>query len=85
MKALWHNIAQCTLEFIESMETAEILEAFTRKADGKILEVVRSRIFPQAPPGSPQVPKFTDRKQKVVVFPNVTAADMVVYTVRRTS
>src|SRR6516162_10002015 len=55
-----HNIAQYTLEFSESMETAEILEAFTRKADGKILEVDRSRIFPQAPPGSPQVPKFTD-------------------------
>jgi transglutaminase-like putative cysteine protease len=80
-----HNIAQYTLEFSESMETAEILEAFTRKADGKILEVDRSRIFPQAPPGSPQVPKFTDRKQKVVVFPNVTAGDMVVYTVRRTT
>jgi hypothetical protein len=34
-----HNIAQYTLEFSESMETAEIQEAFTRKADGKILEV----------------------------------------------
>jgi hypothetical protein len=73
-----HNIAQYTLEFSESMETAEILEAFTRKADGKILEVDRTRIFPQAPPGSPQVPKFTDRKQKVVVFPNVTPEDAVI-------
>jgi Domain of Unknown Function with PDB structure (DUF3857) len=79
-----HNIAQYTLEFSESMETAEVLEAFTRKADGKILEVDRTQIFPQAPPGSPQAPKFTDRKQKVVVFPNVTAGDMVVYTIRRT-
>jgi Domain of Unknown Function with PDB structure (DUF3857) len=75
-----HNMAQYTLEFSESMETAEILEAFTRKADGKILEVDRTQIFPQAPPGSPQVPKFTDRKQKVIVFPDVTAGDMVVYT-----
>ena len=79
-----HNIAQYTLEFSQSMETAEILEAFTRKADGKILEVDRTQIFPQAPPGSPQVPKFTDRKQKAVVFPNVTAGDMVVYTIKRT-
>ena len=46
-----HNIAQYTLEYSESMETAEIIEAFTRKADGKILEVDRSKIFPQAPPG----------------------------------
>src|SRR6516165_11122191 len=51
-----HNIAQYTLEYSESMETAEILEAFTRKADGKILEVDRSKIFPQAPPGSSQLP-----------------------------
>ena len=79
-----HNIAQYTLEYSESMETAEILEAFTRKADGKILEVDRSKIFPQAPPGSPQVPKFTDRKQKVIVFPDVNAGDTVVYTFRRT-
>jgi hypothetical protein len=78
------NIAQYALEFSESMETAEILEAFTRKADVKILEVDRAQIFRQAPPGSPQVPKFTDRKQKVVVFPNVTAGDMVVYTIKRT-
>jgi len=79
-----HNIAQYTLEYSESMETAEIIEAFTRKADGKILEVDRSKIFPQAPPGSPQVPKFTDRKQKVIVFPDVNAGDTVVYTFRRT-
>jgi hypothetical protein len=79
-----HNIAQYTLEYSESMETAEILEAFTRKADGKVLEVDRTQIFSQAPPGSPQVPKFTDRKQKVVVFPDVVAEDMVVYTVKRT-
>jgi hypothetical protein len=78
-------MAQYTLEFSESMETAEILEAFTRKADGKILEVDRTQIFPQAPPGSPQVPKFTDRKQKVIVFPDVTAGDMVVYTFKRTT
>ena len=80
-----HNIAQYALEYSESMETAEIMEAFTRKADGKILEVDRSQIFPQAPPGSPQVPKFTDRKQKVVVFPDVNAGDTVVYTFKRTS
>jgi len=80
-----HNIAQYALEYSESMETAEIMEALTRKADGKILEVDRSQIFPQAPPGSPQVPKFTDRKQKVVVFPDVNAGDTVVYTFKRTS
>ena len=79
-----HNIAQHRVEYSESMETAEILEAFTRKADGKILEVDRTQIFPQAPPGSLQVPMFNDRKQKVIVFPDVSAEDAVVYTIKQT-
>jgi hypothetical protein len=51
-----HGIAQHRVEYSESMETADILDAFTRKADGKILEVDRTQIFPQAPPGSSQLP-----------------------------
>ena len=66
------------------METAEILEAFTRKADGKILEVDRTQIFPQAPPGSSQLPMFNDRKQKVIVFPDLSAEDTLVYTIKQT-
>jgi Domain of Unknown Function with PDB structure (DUF3857)/Transglutaminase-like superfamily len=78
------SIAQHKVEYSESMETAEILEAFTRKADGKIREVDRTQIFPQAPPGSSQVPMFNDRKQKVIVFPEVSAEDTVVYTIKQT-
>ena len=79
-----HSIAQHRVEYSESMETADVLEAFTRKADGKILEVDRTQIFPQAPPGSSQLPMFNDRKQKVIVFPDVSAADTVVYTIKQT-
>ena len=68
------KIAQRTVAYSESMETAEIVEAFTRKPDGKVVEVDRTKIFAQAPPGSPQVPMFTDRKQKVIVFPDVAPA-----------
>jgi hypothetical protein len=79
-----HNIAQQTVEYSESMETAEVQEAFTRKVDGRILAVDRTQIFPQSPPGSPRVPMFNDRKQKVIVFPEVTAQDQVVFTISRT-
>jgi Domain of Unknown Function with PDB structure (DUF3857)/Transglutaminase-like superfamily len=79
-----HNIAQHRVEYSESMETVEILEAFTRKANGKMLEVDRTQIFPQAPPGSPQLPMFNDHKQKVIVFPDVSADDTVVYTIKQT-
>ena len=79
-----HNIAQQTVEYSQSMETAEVVEAFTRKADGRILTVDRTQIFPQAPPGSPRIPMFNDRKQKVIVFPDVSAEDTVVFTISRT-
>jgi len=78
------KIAQQTVEYSESMETAEIEEALTRKADGNVLEVDRMKIFAQAPPGSPQVPLFTDRKQKVIVFPDVAPDDLVVFTIKWT-
>src|SRR5262249_16285828 len=45
-----HSIAQYKIEYSESMETAEILEAFTRKAAGKILTVDPTQMFAQAPP-----------------------------------
>jgi Domain of Unknown Function with PDB structure (DUF3857)/Transglutaminase-like superfamily len=76
--------AQLTIEYSESMETADVAEAFTRKPDGKVLQVDRTHIFAQAPPGSPQLPMFTDRKQKVVVFPDVAPGDVVVFTIKRT-
>ena len=79
-----HNIAQHRVEYSEGMETAEVLEAFTRKIDGRILAVDQTQIFAQAPPGSPRVPMFNDRKQKVIVFPNVSAEDTVVYTIKQT-
>jgi hypothetical protein len=78
------KIAQHTIEYSESMETAEVLEAFTRKADGRVLEVDQTQIFPQAPRGWAQVPMFSDRKQKVIVFPDVSAEDTVVWTIKRT-
>jgi len=67
------KIAQHTLEYSESLETAEIAEAFTRKTDGRVLQVDRSRIFPQAPPGSPRVPMFTDVQERVTLPKAMTA------------
>jgi transglutaminase-like putative cysteine protease len=78
------TIAQYTLEYSESMDTVEILEAYTRKVDGRVLRVDPTQIFAQAPPGAPHVPMFNDHKQKTVVFPDVAGDDTVVYTVKRT-
>jgi transglutaminase-like putative cysteine protease len=79
------TIAQYTVEYSESMDTVEILEAYTRKVDGRVLQVDPTQIFAQAPPGSPRVPMFNDHKQKIVVFPDVAGDDTVVYTIKRTN
>ena len=76
------NIAQHPVEYSDTMEKVEIMEAFNRKVDGRILQVDPTQIFAQAPPGSPRLPMFNDRMQKVIVFPDVGAQDTLVYTVK---
>lgn len=79
------EIGQMPISFSESMDELDILEAFTRKADGRTLKVNTNAIFAQLRPGSPRIPMFDDMREKVIVFPNVTAGDSVVYEVRRKS
>jgi len=77
-----HRLGERSVSFSESMEDLEILEAVTRKRDGQELPVNPSAIFIQAPQGSSNAPMFSDRKNKIIVFPNVGAGDVVSYTVR---
>jgi transglutaminase-like putative cysteine protease len=79
-----HGIGQQPLYFSESMQKLEILEAYTLKADGRKLPVDTKAIFPQSPPGSVQVPMFNDQKLYMLVFPDVQAGDVTVYTARLT-
>jgi hypothetical protein len=73
-RLFWHCRCQLCLGLL----------AAKRKADGNVLKVDRAQIFAQAPPGSPQAPMFTDRKQKVIVFPDVGPDDLVVFTIKWT-
>jgi len=79
-----HGIGQQPLYFSESMQKLEVLEAYTLKADGRKLPVDTKAIFPQAPPGSAQIPMFNDQKLYMLVFPDVQAGDVTVYTTRLT-
>ena len=47
------------------------------------IPVEASAIFTQLPQGATNVPSFNDQRQKVIVFPNVAAGDLVVYTTRQ--
>jgi hypothetical protein len=74
------GVAQQAFAFSEEMEALDVTEAYTLKADGKKLPVEPSQIFVQAPQNTTHAPMFSDRKSKVVVFPDVAANDTVVLT-----
>ena len=71
---------QQPLMYGEQMQTLDVTEAYTLKADGRKLPVSPSAIFTQLPQGMPQAPLFDDMRQKTVVFPDVAVGDTVVLT-----
>jgi hypothetical protein len=71
---------QATFGYDElTTDNVEVTEAYTLKADGSKLPVDASAIYTQAAPGGDTI---TSIKQKVMVFPQVTAGDTIVYTVK---
>jgi formylglycine-generating enzyme required for sulfatase activity/transglutaminase-like putative cysteine protease len=78
------EIAQVRFRYQETLEDYEIVDAVTRKADGRELPVSASAIFVQTPADASSALFFSDTREKVVVFPDVGPGDTVVYTVRRT-
>jgi transglutaminase-like putative cysteine protease len=76
------SAGQQTLTYSEVTEDLEVTEAYTLKGDGSKLPVDPSKIFVQAAPGA-RAPMFDDVKSKVIVFPDVTANDTLVFTTVR--
>lgn len=78
------DAGQVPLYFTSTRETLDVIEAYTLKSDGRKLPVDAAAIFAQLVPGSPTAPMFDDQKQKVIVFPDVEAGDVLVLTAKYT-
>ena len=76
--------SEVPFRFNSSRDSVEIQEAYTLKSNGRKLPVDTAAVFTQLVPGSPTAPMFDDQKQKVVVFPDVEAGDVLVLTVKYT-
>lgn len=76
------DLGQLPFDYSDSMEDLEIVEAYTLKENGRKLVVNPNAIFSQLPNANRQYPMFTDMRQKVVVFPQVSVNDTVVFTSR---
>jgi transglutaminase-like putative cysteine protease len=74
---------QQAITYSPSLEDLTILEAYTKKADGRVIPVPSSAIHDQLPFASADLAAFGDQRQKVIVFPDAAGGDTLVYTWRR--
>jgi hypothetical protein len=69
--------------FSERLETLEIVEATTLKADGRRLPVDLTKVVTQLQPGVANMPIYGDLKGMVVIYPEVGAGAGISLTWRR--
>lgn len=79
------SVGQSGVAYNTANQSLEILEAYTQKPDGRKIAVDVSAIYDQLPPGTTEVPMFTDMHVKSIVFPQLSAGDTAVYTARVTT
>lgn len=75
---------QMALGYSESLETLEILEAYTTTKEGKRIDVGADGVHEQESRQSSGAPTFSDRKVKVIVFPQLEVGSTVTAHWRRT-
>jgi len=76
------QVGQASMIYSQSMQSLEVVEAYTQKADGSKIPVPKDKIFVQAPPETQDAPTFSDDKVVKVVFPQVAVGDEVHVTWR---
>ena len=84
-KGAIERLARAAISFNPTLETLDIVEAYTLKPDGTRKEVDAAAIRAQLAPGVPNVAMFADIQQKVIVYPDVAPGDRVVATWHRTA
>ncbi|HEX3348064.1 MAG TPA: DUF3857 and transglutaminase domain-containing protein, partial [Acetobacteraceae bacterium] len=75
--------AQQSIPYSPALEDLRVVEAFTRKPDGRVIHVDPSAIRDVLPWSTPDLALFGDQRQKVIVFPEVAGGDTLAYTWRR--
>ncbi len=75
---------QRSIGYNSTLETLEIVQAYTEKPDGRKVAVQPDQIKDQQERQSADAPMFQDTRVKVVIFPEVAVGDRLVMQVRRT-
>jgi transglutaminase-like putative cysteine protease len=76
--------AQKQISYIDSLQSLDVLEAYTETPDGKRIPVAKDKILTQESPVSANAPMFSDYKIKAIVFPQVEVGSKLHYRYVRT-
>ncbi len=77
------GLGQQTINYIDGMETLEVVTAFTEKADGRRLEIDPATILTRDAASGLNAVYLRDSKTKVLIFRDVAVGDTLVYTTLR--
>ena len=79
--------SQQSLTYNRTLETLDVVEAYTQKPDGRKVVVQADQIRDQQERQSSGAPMFQDTRVKVVIFPEVEVGDRLVlqYKMHRTT
>ena len=75
------RLNQVQLEFNSATQQLDILEAYTLKPDGTKIPIDMNAVFVRLPQDDSQNASITDRRVKVIIFPQLESGDVAVYTV----
>lgn len=75
--------AQRSVSYNSTLETLEVLQAYTQKPDGRKVMVQADQIKEQQELQSAGAPMFQDTRVKVVIFPEVAVGDRLVAQFRK--
>lgn len=74
------NAKRTSITYSTSIQKAEVIEAYTRKADGRRIDAPKSNYQLEVNSGNEKgAPVFSDLTTLTVVFPDVTVGDTVVF------
>lgn len=76
--------AQRSLSYNSTLETLDVIHAYTEKPDGRKVAVRPEQIKEQQELASAQAPMFQDTRVKVVIFPEVAIGDRMVLQFKKT-
>jgi transglutaminase-like putative cysteine protease len=81
------SAAQQSLNYNHTLESLDVVEAYTQKADGRKVMVLPEQIKDQQERQSSAAPMFQDTRVKVVIYSEVAVGDQLIlkYTLHRTT